>query len=211
MSYFGTTSSTLKVQSVVVVITEVSVDLMPWHVPDMIRVSIASHTQYRVLELMWNEIYSYQYIVCHNRVSLQFSSGGWNPGKVRIFHNVLIKNYVDQDPTWEAKSNLVNQEIPWDLWNLKVLCRAHKFRLLVRNLRQMNSIQTFPNFNTNFNIILSFMIRFLKIIIEGVTCKHACSPSPGDFCVLTTVSEQSLLPLWSLQICSPKSVLIKLR
>jgi hypothetical protein len=157
MLYFGTVSSTLKVKSVVEAITEVSVDLMPRHVPDMIRVAITSHTQYRVLELMWNEIYSYPYIVLNNWVSLQFSSGGWNPGKVRIVRNALIRNYEGQDPSWEANSNLANQEIPRDLWNPKVLYRAYKFRLLFRILRQMNSIQTFPNLNTNFNIILSFM------------------------------------------------------
>jgi hypothetical protein len=86
-------------------------------------------------------------------------------------HNMILTNYTEQSPSWEANSHSANQEISRLLRNLKLHQRVHKRPALVSVLSQMH-----PDHKLKSN-----SLKPISIVSSHVRLDFPCGFFPSGF------------------------------
>jgi hypothetical protein len=103
---------------------------------------------------------------------------------------MLVTNFMELNPSWEAANCEATQELPIILWNLKVYFHVHKSPKLAPILSQISPVHTTPSYVRSISILTThlhlgrpggpFLLAFQPIPFMHSSSPPSCyMPSPS--------------------------------
>jgi hypothetical protein len=130
--------------------------------------------------------------------------------------HIIVTNFLQLSPSWEAASHAATQELPKIVWNPKVYYRVHKSLPLVPILSQINPVHTTtscPSSIIQYHLptyVLVFLVVSFLLDFPPISYMHSFSPPLRvtchanlillDLIILLILDEE--YKLWSSSLCS---------